>query len=127
MGAITGKKLQALRMICEGAKPKEAAARTGLSEPVISTMLQRDDARNFMFEYAKDVLRQSAAKAAKVLVNQLESNNEWIVQNAASRILQYLQTMEATNETTINVNFGAMPKPGLPSESVAAANTGSVE
>ena len=90
---------------------------------VVSVEADRDHARfigecvrKLQVEYAQDVLRSSAAKAAQALVRQLDSNNEWVVQNAASRILQYIQTMEDNQDATITVAFTSMPAPVLPSQ-----------
>jgi hypothetical protein len=79
-------------------------------------MLSKDEARAYQYQYAMDVLRRSATKAAAVLVKQLDSDNAWIVQQAATKILQYVQTMEQTQEAQITINFGSMPRPGLPNQ-----------
>lgn len=119
---LSGKKISFLRRVAEGMSPAEAAKMIGLSESVARKTLQTKKARAFMFDYAQEVLERAATKAANALIRQLDSDNEWIVQNAASKILQYLQTLHETSETTINVNFGSLPKPALPSQMIVGAD-----
>lgn len=113
---LHGKKLKAVRLVLEGLEVPDAAKRAGLTPETVKNLLRRDDVRKLQVEYAQDVLRSSAAKAAQALVRQLDSNNEWVVQNAASRILQYIQTMEDNQDATITVAFTSMPAPVLPSQ-----------
>jgi hypothetical protein len=97
-------------------KREMAELKQELEENHREIMLSKDEARAYQYQYAMDVLRRSATKAAAVLVKQLDSDNAWIVQQAATKILQYVQTMEQTQEAQITINFGSMPRPGLPNQ-----------
>jgi hypothetical protein len=57
---------------------------------------------------------QASSKAAMVLREQLDDDNPWIRQNAASRILDFVRSMDKDTATTVMVSFGSMPQPAMP-------------
>lgn len=109
------KQLTLIRLVSEGMPVGEAAAQAGISASMASKTMKRTDTQKMFLEFANSVMREAAGKAAKKLVQQLDSDNEWVVQQAAGRILQYLQTIENGQNTQITVNFStSMPRPGMP-------------
>ena len=114
--ALTTKQVTAIRLVCDGYTNRQASQKTGVSEATISKLLRRPDVQAVQLEYCREVLRGAATKAASALVKQLESGNEWIVQNAAAKIIDYAnRAEEADDNRTINVNFSvSMPEPGMP-------------
>lgn len=109
------KQLTFIRLVSEGDTVTDAAEKAGISRSLASKTMKRTDVGKMFVRFANDVMQQAAGKAAKRLVQQLDSQNEWVVQQAASRILQYLQTIEQGQNTQIQVNFSVnMPQPGMP-------------
>ena len=109
------KQLALIRYVSEGMTVSEAADLAGVSRSVASKVMKRSDTQKMFVEFANNVMREAAGKAAKKLVAQLDSDNEWVVQQAAGRILQYLQTIENGQNASITVNFSSnMPRPGMP-------------
>ena len=116
------KQLNLIRLVSEGASIGEAAKEVGMSATTASKTMRRPDTQKMFLEFANNVMREAAGKAAKRLVQQLDSDNEWVVQQAAGRILQYLQTIENGQNASITVNFSTnMPRPGMP-EKIADAS-----
>lgn len=112
---LSMKQLALIRNVADGMSTADAAAAAGLTYSVANKTLKRPDAQKLFVDYANNVMREAASKAAKRLVAQLDSDNEWVVQQAAGRILQYLQTIENSQNATITVNFSnSMPRPGMP-------------
>lgn len=110
---LNKKQVRFVDLICRGSKIEEAAELAGISANAGRTILKRDDVKDMQVQYAKEVLLNSAGKAAETLVRQLESDNPWIAQNAAVRLLGYLDTFAQSQNQTITVNFG-MAAPGMP-------------
>ena len=109
------KQLTLVRLVSDGMSIGEAAREAGVSQSVATKTLKRTDVQKLFIDYANNVMREAAGKAAKKLVAQLDSENEWVVQQAAGRILQYLQTIENGQNASITVNFSTnMPRPGMP-------------
>jgi hypothetical protein len=57
---------------------------------------------------------EAAGRAARVLAGQLESDNPWLAQNAATRVLNHVQSIEQQNDKAITVTFAMGVKPGMP-------------
>lgn len=111
---LNRKQLRFVTLVCRGSKVEDAAAAADITLNSARIILRRDDVRDMQIEYAKDVLRNSAGKAAETLVKQLDSDNPWIAQQAAVKLLGYLDTFAQQQNQTITVNFGAAPAPGMP-------------
>lgn len=111
---LNKKQVRFVDLICRGSKVEDAADVAGITLSAARVILRRDDVRDMQIEYAKDVLRNSAGKAAETLVRQLESDNPWIAQQAAVKLLGYLDTFAQQQNQTIVVNFGEIPAPGMP-------------
>lgn len=114
MKPLTNKQLDLVRLVCEGMPLGVAAQTTGIPQRTAVRIMNRDDVKAKQMEYAENVLRMSAGKAATRICEQLDSSNPWIVANAAGRLLQYLQTIDKSTQTAVVVNFGNMPTPGMP-------------
>lgn len=114
MKPLNNKQLDLVRKVCEGMPLATAAQLTGIPQRSAVRIMARDDVKQKQMEYAENVLRMSAGKAAARICEQLDSSNPWIVQNAATRLLQYLQTIDRGAQTAVVVNFGNMPTPGMP-------------
>lgn len=112
---LTMKQLNLIRLVSEGMGIGQAAAEVGMSSSLATKTMKRTDTQKMCIEFANNVMREAAGKAARKLVAQLDSDNEWVVQQAAGRILQYLQTIEQGQNASITVNFStSMPRPGMP-------------
>lgn len=110
---LNKKQVRFVDLICRGNKVEDAAQVAGIPLSAARIILRRDDVKDMQVQYAKEVLLNSAGKAAETLVRQLESENPWIAQNAAVRLLGYLDTFAQSQNHTITVNFG-MAAPGMP-------------
>ena len=114
---LKGNRLRACRLvIIDGKTIEEAAEITGIKVTTLRTFMRREDVQRWKWNVAQDLLRDSAYKAANKLRTQLDSENPWIAQNAANKILTTVQNMEDSQEATIQVNFGSMPSPALPED-----------
>ena len=122
---LNKRQVEMIRMVCDGASQTEVAAKYNVSVATISNLMKRDEVVTMQLEYAKAVMKAAAPRAARALVQQLESSNEWVVQNAATRILNYLQQTEAAEAgNTVNVTFSTnMPRPGMPEKIEAQTGT----
>ena len=117
---LNNKQLDLVKKVCEGMPLGTAAQLLGIPQRTAVRIMNRDDVKAKQMEYAESVLRMSAGKAATRICEQLDSNNPWIVANAAGRLLQYLQTVDSGAKTAVVVNFGNMPTPGMPVQTIDA-------
>jgi hypothetical protein len=103
-------------VVNEGMTYKDAAAALGLSVKTVTTVMNRDEVQKIISDRTMQVLRKASVKAATKLTEQLDSDNPWVVQNAAGRILSMIdQAEQRESDNTITVNFSMnMPKPGMP-------------
>ena len=103
-------------VVNEGMPIARAAAKLGISVSTARGVMNRDETQTIIRDKTKQVLRKAAVKAASRLAEQLDSDNPWVVQNAASRILGMVdQDEQREKDGSVVVNFSMnMPKPGMP-------------
>lgn len=115
---LNNKQADLVRLVCEGTPLKEAAAICDLPQRTAVRVMARDDVKAMQMEYAENVLRMSAGKAARRITEQLDSDNPWVVGQAYRMLFSYLQTMDKGQQTAVVVNFGNMPTPGMPEKPI---------
>ena len=111
---LTNKQADMVKLICEGTPLREAAAMYEIPQRTAVRIMARDDVKSMQMEYAENVLRMSAGKAARRIAEQLDSDNPWVVGQAYRMLFSYLQTLDKGQQTAVVVNFGSMPTPGMP-------------
>jgi len=122
---LNKRQVEMVRLVCDGMSKNDVAEKFKVNPSTVQNLMKRDDVVALQIEYAKAVMKSAAPRAAHALVHQLESSNEWVVQNAATRILNYLQQTEAAEAgNTVNVTFSTnMPRPGMPEKIEAQTGT----
>ena len=116
-GVLSTRNLKLIDMVVnEGMPIARAAAKLGISVSTARGVMNRDETQTIIRDKTKQVLRKAAVKAASRLAEQLDSDNPWVVQNAASRILGMVdQDEQREKDGSVVVNFSMnMPKPGMP-------------
>lgn len=128
-GEVSGPILTAVNMRLSGCSIKEIAEALGKSPECISAWLKRPEVREkyaqLNDEYASDFRdalkgrsRRAYDKALGVMESQLDSENEWVKQNAARDILtRFQQAVVGDEANEVIVRFEGMPTIGEPSAS----------
>ena len=115
---LTKKQAELVTLVCDGHPLGEAAAMCSIPQRTAVRIMSRDDVKAKQSEYAEAVFRMAAPKAAKRVVEQLDSDNPWVVGQAYRMLFSYLQTMDKGQQTAVVVNFGNMPTPGMPEKPI---------
>lgn len=125
-GALTKREAAAIEAVCEGLKTRaEVAAEFNMTPYKLNKLMKRADVKVYIDSWTEETLRTASVKAAKVLTDQLDSSNQWVAQNAARTILQFMRDQNRTDELNVTVTFtGGMPDPGMP---VAHITDGAIE
>lgn len=116
-GILSKRDVAAVEAVCEGLKTRtQIAEEFGMSKERLRKLMKRRDVKVYIDGWTEEMLRTASVKASKVLIDQLDSSNQWVAQNAARTILQFMRDQNKTDELNITVTFtGGMPTPGMPS------------
>jgi len=114
VSALKRRDVQIAELSFEGYTAAEIAGKISLSVSQVRRVLARDDIKQLQKDHAMTLMVQASSKAAMVLREQLDDDNPWIRQNAASRILDFVRSMDKDTATTVMVSFGSMPQPAMP-------------
>lgn len=125
--ALSGKKLAIIAAVDEGMTYQNVAEKYGVTVNTVRNLMNRDDVKRLQMEAMQSTLRAAGGRAAAVLTGQLSSDNPWIAQNAATRVLSLINDMENEGNAQVVVNFGGVDAPALPekAEELIAAEPGS--
>ena len=108
ISVLTARQARAATMLGSGDSVGDVCKTLGISRATLNKWEQREDFNKIRQECYDRVLSGVVPQAVKVLVDQLRSKNDWVAQNAASRLLSVAQSAQGKAEAGITVEFNAI-------------------
>lgn len=108
LSVLTARQARAATMLGSGDSVGDVCKAVGISRATLNKWEQREDFNKIRQECYDRTLSGVVPQAVRVLVNQLGSKNDWVAQNAASRLLSVAQSAQGSKDTGITVEFNAI-------------------
>lgn len=107
-----------IKLLARGYAPAEAVAvanlEEGASQDILEGILRDPAALGELTAAAWSRVQAALPRAVSVVMGQIDSDNEWIAQNAARSIIDLAQRAAQQVDSAPVVTFGSMPAPGIP-------------
>lgn len=122
---LTKKHLEIIMLVSQGMPKEKVAEKLGIAVSTITNLFKREDVRDARRQMIEDMLDEGYGKAIHKIIEQIDSDNDWVAQNAARVIIQTVNS-KREEEKAPQVVFQFMDSPSMPEESIAVEGEGDV-